>query len=189
MPPMGCAHPDIAVCQDSVLVVIDCQERLWKVMHEKDQLEARLLTMVRGAQVLGVPVIFTEQNPAGLGPTLPTLRDAAATAPCIAKQSFNCAGAPEFLTALRATERGTLVLCGVETHICVLQTALAALARGYKVQVVQDACGGRFPSNRIAGLERMARAGAVVTLIESVFFEWMGGTDNPGFRAIRDLIK
>ena len=186
---MAALHPDIADVQDSVLVVIDCQERLWKVIHEKDALEARLRTLIRGAVVLGVPVIFTEQNPNGLGPTLVGLYELAPLAPRIAKSSFSCCGAPEFLEAVRRTERGTLALCGVETHICVLQTTLDALARGYKVQVVQDACGSRAPENRAAGLERMARAAATLSVTESLLFEWMGSTDSLGFRAIRDLLK
>lgn len=182
-------HPALARAADSVLVVIDCQERLWKVMHDGGALQARLTTLLRAAEVLGIPVIFTEQNPQGLGPTLPALRALAPRAQVIAKQSFSCCGAAEFVEALRDSGRGTVLLCGVETHICVLQTALDALARGWKVQIVQDACGSRDPANRSAGLARMDRAGAVLTLIESALFEWMGGTDCAAFRQVRDLLK
>lgn len=182
-------HPDLARLEESVLLLIDCQERLWKVIHDGPALEQRLEKLLRGARALGVPVLVTEQNPAGLGVTLPTLVAAAGECPRIAKTSFSCGGEPAFNEALRATERSTVVLVGVEAHICVVQTALDLLARGFRVQVVAECTGSRVPTNREAGLQRMRDAGAVITVTESLLFEWMGSTEHPAFRTIRDLIK
>jgi len=182
-------HPDLACSDESVLVLIDCQERLWKVIHDAASLEARLGTLLRGARAIGVPLIVTEQNPAGLGATLQSLTEAAGDCPRLAKSTFSCGGEPTFNEALRATERGTVVLAGVEAHICVLQTALDLLARGFKVHVASECVGSRNPLHREAGLARLRDAGAVLTLTESLFFEWMRSTQHPAFRTIRDLVK
>ncbi len=182
-------HPDLARLEDSLLVLIDCQERLWKVIHDGPALEQRLGKLLQGARSLGVPVIVTEQDPAKLGATLSTLLAAAGECPRIAKSSFACGSEPAFNEALRATERGTVFLVGVEAHICVVQTALDLLARGFKVQIVGECTGSRDPANRAAGLQRLSDAGAVITVTESLLFEWMSSTQHPAFRTIRDLIK
>src|SRR6185295_6368818 len=142
---METRHPGIARRDDSVLVVIDCQERLWKVISGREALEQGLLTLIRGARLLDVPVLVTEQNPQGLGPTIPSLTEALGPAKVLTKASFSCLGNEAFLSALRETDRGTVVLAGIEAHICVLQTALDALAAGFRVHVVADAAGTRLP--------------------------------------------
>lgn len=186
---METRHPSLASARDSVLVLIDCQERLWKVIHEKDTLEKRLQILLQGASILGVPVLVTEQNPQGLGPTIPSLRQAAPDAPVLAKASFSCCGDDAFRAALRSLDRGTLVLCGIETHICVLQTGHDALASGHAVQVVADACGTRLPHNQPLGLDRLGRAGAGVTAVESVLFEWMERCDAAAFKRVIGLLR
>ncbi len=189
MVPTDERHPTIARAGKSLLVLIDCQERLWKVIAGKDALEARMKILLRGAALIGVPVVVTEQNPGGLGPTIPSLRDACPDARVLAKQTFSCCGDPGFREALRATDREQIVLAGIEAHICVLQTALDALALGYDVHIVSDAAGTRLPHNLEPGLRRAERAGAVITTVESVLFEWMERCDAPVFRDVVQLLK
>ena len=186
---MEMRHPTIAQLDDSILVVIDCQKRLWKVITGTDALESSMTTLLTGARVLGVPALITEQNPKGLGPTVKPIAEAAEDASSIEKGSFACWGEPSFVSAVRELDRGTLVLMGVETHICILQTALGALAEGYRVHVVADCVGTREPGNQEIGLQRLRASGVVVTCVESVLFEWMQRCDADGFKAIVDLLK
>jgi nicotinamidase-related amidase len=186
---MDTRHPTVARAGDSALVVIDCQERLWKVITDAEALERQLAILVRGARILQVPVIVTEQYPKGLGPTVQGLKDAAGDAPVLEKMTFSCAGDDGFQSRLRGLERATIVVCGVEAHICVMQTALDLLADGYAVQVVADGVGTRAPANRDIALGRLEQAGAVITCVESLLFEWMERCDVAAFKQIQGLLK
>ncbi|MAB90206.1 MAG: hydrolase [Planctomycetes bacterium] len=186
---MDTRHPTIARAGDSALVVIDCQERLWRVISGAEVLERQLAILMRGARILQVPVVVTEQYPKGLGPTVQSLKDAAGDAPVLEKMTFSCAGDDGFQSRIRELERGTVVVCGIEAHICVLQTALDLLADGYAVQVVADGIGTRAPSNRDVALRRLEQAGAVITCVESLLFEWMERCDAAAFKEIQGLLK
>lgn len=182
-------HPAIADPAESVLVLVDCQERLWKVIHERDALEARLLTLLRGAAALEIPILVTEQNPKGLGPTLPSLREAAGDATVLSKMTFSCFGDDGFREQMRRLDRETLVVAGIEAHICVAQTALDTLGAGFSVQVVADGCGSRNPRNLGFGLTRMDRAGTVITTVESLLFDWMQTCEHEKFKTVAGLLK
>jgi nicotinamidase-related amidase len=182
-------RPITAPHDDSILVLVDCQERLWKVIHERGDLEARLGILLAGARALHIPIVVTEQYPKGLGATIPALARAVGGAPVIEKLSFSCWGEPAFEDKIEELDRGTLVLAGIETHICVTQTALDGLADGYQVHLVADGCGTRVPANHEIGLRRVEAAGGIVTAMESVLFEWLERSDHAAFREISRLLR
>lgn len=173
----------------SALLLIDLQARLMTAIHEADGVIANAARLQEAARMLEVPVLLTEQNPAGLGPTVPELRPRAAAAgsPILAKQSFDAARAPGFFESL--PQRPELVLAGCEAHVCVLQTALGLMAAGRRVHVVRDAIGSRRTESKAAALERLARRGAEIVTTEMVLFEWLESAAHPRFREVVALIK
>ena len=177
----------------AVLVLIDVQVRLARAMSDEECLVADLRRMVRGAQVLGVPIVWVEQNPRGLGPTVPDLaelleQDQPDAEPLV-KMSFSCCGDEKFVAALAALERNQILLAGIETHVCVYQTAMSLLARGHEVQVVADAVSSRTADNREIGLGRMKDAGATLTSVETALFELLKVAEGDAFKQILQIVK
>lgn len=187
--------PALTLCQApaSQLIVIDVQERLAAHMPPGDLAAAvaNINRLIDTARLLEVPVILTQQYTQGLGPTLAGIRahlplDLA----CIEKTSFSCCGAPAFATQLqRHPQRRQLILVGMETHVCVLQTAAGLQQLGYQVCVVGDAVCSRDPANRERALARMAGAGVQVVASESVAFEWLVDSSHARFREVSPLYK
>ncbi|MEZ6195928.1 MAG: isochorismatase family protein [Planctomycetota bacterium] len=173
---------------NTVLVVVDLQERLLPVMRERERLVARVGLAIDGARALGIPILATEQNPRGLGPTDPDLARRL-EAPPLAKSTFSCFGAPGFAEALRDREAEVIALCGIESHICVQATALDALDRGYGVLLLEDAMSTRLGSTGPAGIARMRQEGARSSSAEGFLFEMMAGADDAAFRSILALVR
>jgi nicotinamidase-related amidase len=173
--------------QDCLLVVVDAQEKLMPVIQEHQKVTDNILRLVKFAGIAGLPVVFTEQEK--LGPTLAEVRQAAARAPAVTKISFDCFGCSEFVDQLQAAGRNTLLLCGIESHICVCQTALSARARGHQVHVVSDAAGSRAQPNWVIALERMRAAGVVLSSTEMLIYEVLGRAGTDEFRATLPLVK
>jgi nicotinamidase-related amidase len=175
---------------DTILVVIDVQGKLAQLMHQKEMLFENLQKIVKGAQVLELPIIWNEQLPEKLGPTLPELANLlATTTQPIAKTSFSCCGNPPFVAALKATRRKQVLLTGIEAHVCVYQTCLDLLNLGYEVQVVTDAISSRTAENRQIGLKRMKAAGATLTSTEMALFELLRVAEGPKFKEITRIVK
>jgi nicotinamidase-related amidase len=168
----------------SRLVLIDFQARLMPAIDDGPRLVANAGKLVAAAKLLEVPVTVTEQNPAGLGPTVPEL---AGAGPAIAKMSFDACGAPAFLEAVAGDD--DLILCGCEAHVCVGQTALSLLEHKRRVFIVQDAVGSRAPESKQVALRRLERSGAGIVTTEMVVFEWLRTAEHPQFRAAAKLIK
>jgi len=168
----------------SLLLVIDFQERLMPVIDEGQAAVSNAARLIKGARLLDVPILRTEQNPRGLGPTLPEL---AGNEPVIEKMSFDACPAPGFEEALSGREQ--IVLSGCEAHICVAQTALGLRARGREVYVVRDAVGSRRPESKETALNRLAANGIEIVTTEMVLFEWMGTSADPQFKPVSALIK
>lgn len=168
----------------SRLVIIDFQARLMPAIHDGQRLLANAVRLVEAAGLLDVPIVMTEQNPAGLGPTVPEL---AGAAPAIAKMSFDSCGAPAFLDAVAGDD--DLILCGCEAHVCVGQTALSLLEYKRRVLVVQDAVGSRASESKEVSLRRLERRGAEIVTTEMVVFEWLRSAEHPQFRAAARLIR
>jgi nicotinamidase-related amidase len=174
----------------SQLVIIDIQERLAPaIVNEAAALKAALL-LVAAAQRLNVPISVTEQYPKGLGVTVAPLRAAlGAHAAIFEKMHFSAMREVEFGLHLAQARRKTLVICGMEAHVCVLQTALDAKAAGYNVALVADAVGSRVEQSREIALQRAAQAGLTLVTAEMVVFEWLQRAGTDDFKAIAPLLK
>lgn len=172
---------------DSVLVVIDVQDRLLAAMPTGPALVRTVGFLLDAAAAVGVPAVATEQYPKGLGPTTAELaRRLPADRP--AKTAFSCCGAAGFLSDLRGRNRSNVVLTGMETHVCVLHTALDLLAEGFRVFVPADAVAARFDLDHATALCRLDRAGVVPTTAEATAFEWLGDASHPQFKAVSRLV-
>jgi len=139
---------------------------------------------------LNIPILWTEQNPERLGATLPEIVELMpAGAHPVSKMSFSCCGSGDFVHALKACGRSDVLLAGIETHICVLQTAMELIDQGFRVQAVADCVGSRTQENNAVGIERMRSMGVQITSVETALFELLGSAAAPQFRAIAKIIK
>jgi nicotinamidase-related amidase len=174
---------------NTVLIVIDIQGKLADSMNEKDALLENLQKLAQGAQVLGLPVILTEQNPLKLGPTKPELTQYLPGAKAIPKMAFSCYADPVFKQAFDSINRRQVLIAGIEAHVCVYQTAVELMNLGCDVQVIADAVSSRTAENRDIAVSRIANEGAKLTSVEMVLFELLQSADNVNFRAISKLVK
>lgn len=179
--------------EESVLVVVDVQDRLLPAIHDSARVLRTVTTLLTGAGLLGVPVIVTEQYPKGLGGTVESVRAALpAGTPTIEKITFACTGEPAFnaaLDALAAQGRRQIVVCGTEAHVCVLQTVLGLRQAGRSPYLVADAVSSRTPENHAAAVQRMSAAGIPVVTTEMALFEWMERAGTPQFKAVSALVR
>lgn len=177
--------------EQSVLLVIDVQERLCKAMEQQvlDQLTANTGILLDAAAELQIPVMITEQYVKGIGETLPELLAKSGTAPRFEKMSFSCCGSTDFTDTLRATGRRQIVITGMETHVCVLQTALELLDAGYTVHLVRDAVMSRARKNWKTALDVTQQAGGVVTCTEAVLFQWLKVAGTDSFKKLSKLVR
>lgn len=182
-------HPHKLDKAGSVLVVVDVQDRLLPAINDWPTVLENTVKMVKFAQTLGVPVIVTEQYPKGLGPTNAQIRALFPAFVPLTKTVFSCFDAPDFAAAVEATGAKTVVLVGTEAHICVQQTALAALDRGYGVHILADAVGSRTTANKDLGLAKIRSAGGIISAVEIALYEWLERADGPEFKAVLPLIK
>src|SRR5882724_1597015 len=157
--------------EKTVLAVIDIQERLLPAIFEGERVVQNTVRLMKGARVLGIPVLVTEQYKKGLGNTTPAIAAEIAGFAQMEKVAFSACGAAGFDEALKMKKVSNVVLCGIEAHVCVSQTCLDLLDRGFRVYVVADAISSRTAENQRIGIERMRDAGAVIVSAEMVLFE------------------
>jgi nicotinamidase-related amidase len=172
----------------TALLIVDVQERLLPAMHENASILESTRRLAAAAGVLGVPVLVTEQYPAGLGPTCAQLRECLPNVPPIEKTRFS-ACVPATTQRLTEIARPHILVAGIEAHVCVQQTVLDLLRMGYMPYLCADATGSRRPSDRDVAIERMRQAGAVVTTTESVIFELTGEAGTELFKCILKIVK
>lgn len=180
----------------TVLVVIDIQDRLASAMDRKDEVCSRAALLVEVAAIVDVPIVVTRQYPKGLGELDPSISGALDSAEGAGaavlradKMTFDCFAEPSFSELIGSTGRSQLLLCGMETHICVTQTALTALREGFDVHVAADACCSMGEEARTLALHRLANAGAVVTTAESAAYELVGRAGTDEFKALLSAVK
>lgn len=166
---------------DSCLLLIDVQEKLAPHVIDAERIIARCQWLMKLAQDLDVPIITSEQYPSGLGSTVPSLQMIDST---ISKVHFSCWREPIFKERLQSLSKNQVVLIGIETHVCVLQTAFDLLDAGYQVYVVIDAVSSRHEADGKYGLKRMKQAGITLVTAEMVFFEWLEQAGSPQFKAL-----
>ena len=176
--------------EDSIVMIIDVQEKLLNAVFNKPSLEKKATTLANTAKILGIPVIVTEQYPKGLGATVETLREALPeNTQYFEKTAFSALENNDVLEALKNSGKKQVVIFGIETHICVSQTTNALIEEGFEVSVIRDACGSRSELEYSAGLERMKDNGAHVLTTEIALFEWLKGAKHPKFKEVQMLIK
>lgn len=175
--------------EDCFAVVVDFQEKLMPVIDRQDEVLRRAEILVQGLQALEVPVIVTRQYPKGLGDTAMPLRDTLGDAPVLDKMTFSIMGEPDIQGAIEKIGRKTAIVCGVETHICVLQSVIDLQAAGYQTVLVSDAVSSRQPADRQVGIDRAMQEGSLITSVESLLFELTERAGGDVFKTISKLIK
>lgn len=175
--------------EDAILVLIDFQERLMRAMKNQEELAATAIKLIKGCNIMELPKLITQQYTKGLGPTIPGIHEALGQYDPIEKTSFSAMGEPAFVEALEKTGRKTVIIAGVESHVCVQQTALDLFEAGYTVFLPADCVSSRHKNDKKYALRRMAQAGAIITTCEAVLFELCGGSRQPGFKEISALVK
>lgn len=182
-------NPSFISVKNAALVIIDVQEKLFRLIFEKEKLLDNLQRLVRGAKVLGLPIILTEQYPQGLGPTLPELMDLMPGIKPLPKRVFSCYRDGQFRKELETLSRRQVLFTGIESHVCVYQTAIDLLNSGYGVQVVTDCVSSRTAENRSLGIERITLAGGKPTSMEMVLFELLEAAEGERFKEISKIVK
>ncbi len=175
--------------EQSILLVIDVQERLMAVIPNREQIITNVSKLIQGARLHDVPILYTEQYPKGLGATETTLLALLNGQPRIEKLSFSACGQPEVVVLLKERQRPQVILAGVEAHVCVLQTALDLLHLGYHPYIVADAISSRHSFDWQMALKRLRQHGATITSVESVLFEWTRAAGTEVFKKISALVK
>lgn len=175
--------------QNAALVVVDMQEKLMAAMSRRTDVLTGTDKLFRAARALNLPALVTLQYVKGLGPLCLELTESAAGFPSFEKMVFSCCGADAFTGALKELPRQRVILCGVETHVCVQQTAIDLMNAGYFVYVCADAVCSRRDLDRDVALERMRDCGAVITTVESTIFEMLREAGTPQFKACLPLFK
>ena len=177
--------------EKAVLLVIDVQEKLCAAMDQDvlRQLAKNIGTLLESANELAIPVVFTEQYVKGLGSTLPELKSRVPAASCYEKLTFSCCGNEAFVDLLEESGRTQVIVTGMETHVCVLQTVIELLADGFDVHIVKDAVMSRSSDNKQTAIEAMVLAGAVPASTESVVFQLLKIAGTESFKKLSKLVK
>ena len=184
------SHPNLLTQQNAALVVIDIQEGFRPIIADFEKIAERAARMMRGCQILGVPVFVTEQYPKGLGSTAAEIMGSFDDSTDVFnKTTFSSCGAESFVAKLTDNGIKQVMICGLETHICVNQTAHDLLQSGFQVHVLRDCVTSRFEYNRLAGLAKMLSSGVIESSIEMALFELMRDAKHEKFKEIQSLIK
>jgi nicotinamidase-related amidase len=171
------------------LAVVDVQGKLAQLMADKEILFRNIQILIQAAQILEIPILWCQQVPESLGPTLPEIAQLLTGIEPINKASFSCCGAEKFNQELEKTNARQVLLCGIETHVCVYQTAMDLLARGLEPTVIADAVSSRTAENRQIALTRLAAEEAKIGSTEMVLFELLQTAQHPQFKTIARLVK
>lgn len=184
------SHPRILDRNRTALVIVDIQEAFRNVIPDFERLASRAKIALRGFQILNLPIIITEQYPKGLGGTVDELMDVVPDDfEIIEKTAFSSCGATPFLEQLRATDVSQIVLCGVETHVCVNQTAHDLLTEAFEVHILNNAVGSRHKEDKATAISKMKMNGVVPSCVEMALFELLRDSKAEHFKEIQNLIK
>ena len=174
---------------NTVGLIIDIQERLFPVMDDKETLLKNSMILIEGLQELSVPLLISQQYTKGLGETIPELKSVIKDFSFIEKTTFSCYEQPAFIDAFNEVEKTNIIICGIESHVCVLQTAIDLKSEDYNPIVVYDCISSRNRKDKELALERFRHEGIIVTGYESILFELTRGAQTPEFKSISKLVK
>jgi nicotinamidase-related amidase len=184
--------------QNCCLVVVDVQGKLAQLMHDKESLFKNIEILIKAAKILNIPILWCQQCPDALGSTIPQIAELLSGIEPpnvlvgggpINKASFSCCGCDQFNTKLNELSRNQILLCGIEAHVCIYQTAVDLLRKGFSVDVVADAVSSRTLENKQIAINRLSAEGAKITSTEMALFELLKTADHPHFREIAKLVK
>jgi len=173
----------------TVLIILDVQGRLAHMMYEDESLVENLQKMIKGAQVLEIPIIWLEQLPNKLGPTIPEISELLVGIDPINKDTFSACGNETFIESLKALNAEQVLVVGIEAHICVYQTVMGLIGLNYKVEVVEDAVSSRTSQNKQLALRKMSLAGAGMTSVEMALFELLEIAEGAQFKSVLKIVK
>ncbi|MCF8242917.1 MAG: hydrolase [Melioribacteraceae bacterium] len=182
-------HEKILNREKTALLIIDIQERILKVINEYERVVDNTIKLIKGMKELNVPIYYTEQYPKGLGTTVSEIKEELQDSDAIHKMSFSCSGAGELFKELIDKNITQVVVCGIESHVCVQQTVLDLLANSFQVDVAADAVSSRRKFDFEIALDRMRNLGAEVTTTESILFELLNVCGTPEFKAVSKIVK
>ena len=174
---------------NAVFLLVDVQGKLAHTMHAKENLFKNLRKLVKGMRVLEVPILWAEQNPKGLGPTVTEVAELLTDVQAIPKHSFSCYKNNDLRQALEDLNRKTVLVAGIETHVCVYQTVRDLRQANYEVQLVADAVSSRLIENKEIGLEKCKNTGAQITSVETVLFELLEVAEGGRFKQILEIVR
>ncbi len=175
--------------ENSAGLVIDIQGKLFPHMDQNEALLKKCITLIEGLKVLEVPLVITEQYPKGLGATVDDIATLVSEDPLVEKITFSCCDEPAVLQTVPIQNCKTIIICGIEAHVCVMQTVVDFLAAGYTAVVVEDCISSRNPEDKRVAIERMRTEGAVITTCESILFELARVAGTTEFKSISRLVK
>ncbi|XOB61778.1 hydrolase [Campylobacterota bacterium DY0563] len=175
--------------KDCVFVQVDVQERLFPHIADNEELEKNLLILVKGLKLHEIPIIVNEQYKKGIGETIASLRELTDSYPHFEKTTFSCCGQEDSLATIKATGKKFVILAGIETHVCVLQTALDLLEEGLQPVLVTDCVNSRKAKDKDMAIQRLIQAGVIPTTYESLLFELTVNAKHPVFKEISKLVK
>ena len=175
--------------QQCCLTVVDVQGKLAQLMHGREALFKNIQILVQAANILEIPILWCQQCPDALGPTVTEIAQLLTDVKPINKSAFSCCGAEKFNARLKDSARNQILLCGIETHVCIYQTAIDLLRQDFNVNIIADAVSSRTPENKQIAINRLAAEGAKISCIEMALFELLKTAEHPKFRQIAKLIK
>lgn len=175
--------------ENAVLVLVDIQGKLATLMYKKEEFFANLAVLIKALKILDIPIIWNEQLPDKLGPTIPEIKELLDGLEPFEKNTFSCCGNDAFMDKLESTGRRQILLAGMETHVCVYQTALDLIPKGYEVHLVTDAVSSRTLENKLIGIQAIKDLGAGLTSVEMALFEMLNVAEGEQFKNIVKLLK
>jgi nicotinamidase-related amidase len=170
-------------------IVIDFQERLYPFIYDNERLTKNVVRLIKGLNVLGVKMIVTEQYSKGLGHTIPEIKEAIGNYEHIEKGTFSCCGSVEVCDGLSNLGKKNIIVSGIESHVCVLQTTVDLIAMGYQPILIEDCVSSRSLNDKNTAIERMRQEGAIISTYESILFELCEVSGNDMFKAISKIVK
>jgi len=173
----------------SAALIIDIQERLYPFIFENEKLTINVSKLIEGLKIIGIPIFITEQYVKGLGPTIEPVATLLGSHPRIEKMAFSCCDEPRVMEGIAVTGKENILIAGIESHVCVLQTVLDLTRNGYHPVVVEDCVSSRHENDKRVAIERMRQEGAIITTSESILFELLRYSGTEQFRGISRLVK
>lgn len=176
--------------EDTAFLSLDNQSRLFPSIFESEKLEINIIKLISGIKVLEIPILVTEQYSKAIGATIESIINLLdEDYKPIEKMAFSCMDEPNFVTTLKALNRKNVIICGIESHVCVLQTTIDMLSAGYQPIIIEDCVSSRNPNDKKHAIRRMARSGAIISTYESILFELQRFSGTDRFKAISKIIK